>query len=249
MTVKAEAPLKDAIEKCMEIATNSDAANYFLTQLKKAFDKVGKSINPDALLTKLSEFVDNVHLQRDLRADPWSGNVDIKTDFQNLQQNLAESAAKTIKSSVKDGIQMDFALSKQADFLRAFSPTDKATAAALDRIFNYCLANEGMISKGGVIYNANEHGEIQKDEAGNPVRANAEKIKKLINEGLPKYLGEKGIKITTQEKDYPEKKPQVVTKPEVKAPAQPAVEVTSPEVTQEEVETPTTTAGGSRSGG
>ncbi|MDP1603595.1 MAG: hypothetical protein Q8M03_10060 [Legionella sp.] len=249
MAVRAEAPGKEAIKNCMEIAaTNPDAANYFLDQLKRALANVDKSINTAPLLTKISEFVDNVHMQRDFREDPWYGNIEIKTDFQNLQQNLAKDAADRILQAENDSIKMDFALSEQADFLRAFSPSDKAITTALDRIFNYSLATKKMISKGGAIYEANENGEIQTDKAGNPIRANAENVKKIIKAVFQKYLEEKGIKVTTQEKTYPEKKPQVVTKPEVKAPEQPTVEVTTPEVSPAEAETPTTKAGGGMGG-
>lgn len=241
-------PNKEALLRCFAIATTPEAADYLVSQFEKILKKT-KTFDASAkIFSRVVAFAANVHLQRD-RRDPWSGIEEIKTDFQTLQQNLAEVAAKTVSSKVDGNIRMDVAVSDLSELLRVFSvegkPVDPEINAAMDKLFNAYLADNNIISKGSILYEATNDGEVKKDMDGNPVKANVEKIKKIITAGFEKYLEKKEVAATIQSRDYPEKKPPVATKPaEVPVPEQAVPSVTSSSEGPDEGTTPSTTASG-----
>ncbi len=85
----------------------------------------------------------------------------------------------------------------------------KETVDALDKLFNAWLAENYMISKGGVIYEGTKDGRIKQDEKGEKVRANPETLRNKISNkdaGFAHYVQKhnKSIHITVQEQPFPE---------------------------------------------
>ena len=109
---------------------------------------------------------------------------------------------------------MDFAISDLAKLIRGFSADGKALNEALlntlDKLLNAWFARNNLISKDSVIHEGNEQGEILKDAAGQPKKAQVERVKQLIldnKEGFKQFLEEKGIKAEIQQHKFPEQKP------------------------------------------
>ena len=246
-------PNKEALLYCFAIASTPEAADYLVEQFEKKLQNAKGIGSSENVLARVKEYAENVHLQRGSRDNPWSGSSEtVKTDFQNLQQNIADSALKTLISNVDGEVKMDFAVSSYSELLRAFSvdgkPLEPAAIAALDKLFNSSMAAENMLSKNSIIYEATDHGEVRKDKEGNPIKASAEKINRVISENFAKYLDKAGVQVSTQQHAFPDKKPQAVVKPQVAAPEKPSIDVKQPEVMNEETPTPSTTIGGMGSG-
>jgi hypothetical protein len=219
-------PNKDALLYCFAIASTPEAADYLVEQFEKKLKSSKPYDSSEKVLARVKEYATNVHLQRDNRENPWLGTIEkIKTDFQNLQQNLADSALKTLVASVEGEVKMDFAVSSYSELLRAFSidgkPLEPAVIAALDKLFNSSMAADNMISKNGVIFEATAHGEVRKDKDGNPIKAPVEKINRVISENFAKYLEKAGVQVMAQQHAFPDKKPEAAVKPQVVAPEKP----------------------------
>lgn len=208
---EGNAPDSDALQKCFSIATTPEAADYMLAELKTVFKKFKNFKSTDAVLAQAEEYVRNVHLQREGRADPWSGKTDLKTDFQNLQKNLASLAEESLVGQASTRFNMDYAVSQNSELLRAFTandvPVDEKTSKAMDLLFNSYLSESNLVCKGSILFEADEHGNIKKDPAGNPIKGDVEKIKDQI-EHFNEHLAKKGISIATWEQEYPSKQAQ-----------------------------------------
>ena len=88
-------------------------------------------------------------------------------------------------------------------------PLDDKAAAAMDKIFNAWLAQNNMISKGGIIYEAGNDGQIKKDAQGNLVNMDPEIIKKKImspENGFESFVRKynKSLEITMRLHPFPE---------------------------------------------
>lgn len=233
-------PDKDALLACFKFP---EAADYFLEQFEKILKEAGSDVykKSEPILNKIREFVKNTHYQRDTRGFPWDGDMQMRTDFQNLQHHLAEAAVRTITAIIKGIVKMDVAVSSVAQLLRGYSEEGVSLKGvpvdSLDKLFNAWLAENNYLSKGSVIYQANEHGEIVKDKAGNPLRADSEKVLQLMNDdkkGFGKFLGDRGLEIVVQQHQYPEQAPAADKRHEApgtkKDKAAPAPQETRPEV-------------------
>lgn len=225
----------ESIKKCFDFP---ESADYLLPRLIEKLESVGLLAKAQDLVQKVSEFVGVVLKQRSLRGDPWSADPACeRTDFQNLQNNLAMEAQKLLTSAISDPVKMDFALSDMSQFLRGYSvngnPLDPELLDPCDKLFNAWLAENNLLSKHGQIYETMDNGEIRKDAKGMPITADPDKIRTLLNnpaKSFQVYLGKKTIALITQEHPYPEEKPKVNPKVEVrktaeKIPEQPTAEV------------------------
>ncbi|KTD45723.1 substrate of the Dot/Icm secretion system [Legionella rubrilucens] len=249
-------PDKDALLACFKFP---EAADYFLEQFEKILKEAGGDVykKSEPILNKIKDFVKNTHYQRDARGFPWDGDTQMRTDFQNLQHHLAEAAVRTITAIIKGIVKMDVAVSKAAQLLRGYSEEGMALKGvpveSLDKLFNAWLAENNYLSKGSVIYQTNEHGEIVKDKAGNPLRADPEKIMQLMadeKKGFGRFLQDRGLEVVVQQHQYPEQAQTADKRREAqdtakKGKATPAPQETRPEVPST-AESPTS---GGRMGG
>ena len=242
-------PGSEAVMKCFATASTVKGVEYMAEKFGKILTKA-KVENSDIMLKRVQDHVANVKAQLDRRS-PFglTSEDDVKTDFQNMQQNLADAAMERLRASLTDDLRVDFAVSAYADLLRAFTADgkelDPEVVEALDALVNATLAEDDMISKDGVIYKATAAGQPEKDAAGNPVRANGAEVVKVISGPFVEALKDNGIETVLQQHEYPQEE-QVAAKPAAVEPApapapEPAVQ---PEVTP----TPDTPAAGSGMG-
>jgi len=208
-------PDKESLLNTMEVVTTAEAAEYFYRRFAEKLKATKMLESSKDVLEKVLEFVDNVRLC-DSRQNSWRGGSakDILTDFQNLQQKLAETSLQTVTQQVHDDLRLDIAVSDIAQLLRGYStdgvPLEGDLLLALDRLFNAWLANNDMISKGSTIYVCDEHGEIKMDARGQPVKVQAERVRQLIDdqvEGFATYITAKGMPTTVVQHEYPEQAP------------------------------------------
>lgn len=247
-------PDKDALLACFKFP---EAADYFLEQFEKILKEAGSDVykKSEPILNKVRDFAKNTHYQRDARGFPWEGDEQMRTDFQNLQHHLAEAAVRTITAILKGALKMDVAVSKVSQFLRGYSEDGVALSGpsvdSLDKLFNAWLAENNYLSKGSVIYQANEHGEVVKDKAGNPLRADAEAIVQLTRDekkGFGKFLNDRGLEVVVQQHHYPEQKPDVEKRREVQAVAPKGKAAQPPETRPETPSTSEAPVSGGRMG-
>lgn len=121
---------------------------------------------------------------------------------------------------------------------KAAVPLEAAQIDAMDKLFNAWLAEKNLLSKDSVIYEVTKKGEIRQDANGNPIKANAERVRAMINDpknGFYKTLQAKGVQIITQQHDYPSAQPvQAVQKTaeptqQVPTPTRPSEEAGGPQ--------------------
>jgi hypothetical protein len=200
-------PNRDALLKCFHVASTAEAANYMVSQFEKLLNKSNKFDELSVIFSKIKEYAKNVTLQREQRSDPWSGNTKVRTDFQNLQHNLAQSALENVTTKVDGALRMDFAINDNSELLRAFSSdgksVDPAISPSLDTLFNSFLASNNLISKDSSILEATENGDVKIGFDGQPTKASPEQVSKLITEEFPNHLKKEGIDITIVEQNYP----------------------------------------------
>ncbi|STX50237.1 Dot/Icm secretion system substrate [Legionella busanensis] len=249
MSAYLQAPNKDAILKALEVASLSpEAAKYLCERLSETFSKV-KIEASNEVWERVRQFAENVSIRYGKSSDPWTGRPDdIKTDFENAQHNMAVALLDEVSPSLADGqLNMDFAISDDAQLLRAFSlnekPLDAKTATAMDTLFNSWLAENEMVSQDSVIYEADRNGRIKEDKNGQPTKANAERVRQLIadrDNGFAPFLNDKfkahtphqNLKASVQQHAYPEQAP-VVEQP-AEPVSTPAPETRSPAPTAAE---------------
>ncbi|MGQ3889227.1 hypothetical protein ACQUW5_09375 [Legionella sp. CNM-1927-20] len=250
------APNKEAILKALEVASlTPEAANYLCKRLSETLSQVNIAAS-DEVIKRVDRFGKNIELRYGQRSDPWQGRPDvIKTDFQNAQHNMGISLLEELspESLASGNLHMDFAISDDAQLLRAFSlngePLDPEAATAIDTLFNGWLAENEMVSKDSVIYESDSDGRIKENKNGQSTKANAERVKQLIvdrDNGFAPYLDDKFKNHTThevtasvQQHAYPEQ-PRVVEQPVEPVSTTQTPETRTPEPTPTAAEAPAT---------
>lgn len=212
--------------------TSIEAAQYFAGRVKQIFSKANLPDNVvKEVIEKVEEYARLVSFKLLSGSHLWLGQPNESSDFINMQKNIAEEAAHKAIDLINGNLRLDIAINNVSQLLRGYSVDGKALDAnvvdSLDKLFNAWLSEKGVISKGSTLYEATEHGEIKKDSQGKEIKADAERIKSLLNdkdEGFAQFLDKKGIKdITIQQQEYPgaqkeaEKVQEVKKSPEVKA--------------------------------
>jgi hypothetical protein len=78
---------------------------------------------------------------------------------------------------------------------------------ALDNLFNAWLVAHGMLSQDGVLYKADEAGEILCDAKQNQLRVDPNEFRRLMADpehGFKAYAAGKGARVTPVEQQFPE---------------------------------------------
>lgn len=246
------APKTLAINQCMELLKSPEIADYFYEKFETTLKELGLFDRSPEIVEKVKAYVQGVHDQYGVDSDASWQASEVKSDFENLQENIGKRAFDKIRSVVDQFLRIDFAVSAQSELLRAFSKDgqpikDRKLIEIIDQLVNSEFAKEGMVSKGSQIFEVDNHGNMIKDDVGNPVKAPPEKVKEVMAQLFIREMQEKGLEVRAVEHAYaqPQKKEPVVTKPpQVEVTQQPAVpaEPQQPQQTTEEVETPTTPA-------
>lgn len=228
-------PGPDAINKCSEFTQSVD---YFLERLVKTLGSQKVLDKTSELVDKIEELAKVVHQLEALRGKPYEGDpACFRTPFLNLQINLAAKAKEQLSDEIADPVKLDFALSDEAQFLRLYSangkPLDSELLNCCDKLFNAWLAENGMLSKQGQIYEITDDGEIKQDKNGEPITADPGQVRALLKEqnaeSFEAFLNRMKIKLTTEEHSYPAQQP--TAKPTAQAQKQPAPQVSHEEPT------------------
>ncbi|MCP0913789.1 hypothetical protein NKV53_05385 [Legionella sp. 27cVA30] len=202
-------PSTASLYKIMEIATTSEASGYFYTQFNEVLSKAGLGKNMPAIASEIGNFAENIAWQKESATSPWSGDTRMPSSFQNLHQNLAADAAKTIE---KTEIAFHFAISQDSQIIRGYTSdgvdADESTVAAMDKLFNAWLAGNNLISKGGVIYHVDEAGELRQEQ-GQPLKISSAEFGDLLedaNKGFAQFIHKNNdsINFSLQRHAYPE---------------------------------------------
>lgn len=212
----ASLPSAERLIQCMQLATTAEASTYLYQQATKIFAKMRDQ-------APVQQVIDNLKLQADTAtlveenkdAGIWSGKPRAP-DFAVLQSGLSSKAAAVITEmmgSRTTNVTFDYAVGAAAQFLRGYSkdglPLPDEVVAELDTLFSSWLSENNMISKGGVIYQADENGQIKKDAKGNPAVVDVDKLRERISnnaDGFERYVekNSKTIQLKAQEQAYPE---------------------------------------------
>lgn len=187
-------PSSQSVQKCIEIITNPESAKAFVQALETQLKKAGVTEQFQSLIAVARTFADSIELQMP-KFDSWSGKEPkVGSKFQNYQEGIAQQSAELFAGQE---IRFDYALSDEAELLRGYSRgnevLDEVTAKTLDKLFNAWLAEKGMITKNGTIYEADKNGQIIQEKGQNK-KADAEKIRELIidkQNGFSEYVREK----------------------------------------------------------
>ncbi len=258
-------PNSKEIEKAEQVGRQTrKGIRYYAKQFKKMIkrnkmDKIN-SINAKELIEKLDQVVKEVDYSLDSGANAWLKGIGAprSSKVDNLQRGLANESAGILHDKIGDDIRMHIAISDNADIIRGYEAGNKNIVDSenpndLDNLLNGWLAENDIISKDGSLYEKGEDGKIKTDDNGEPIRADADEVKDLINDsenGFDAYMERKGFHSSVQKHEFPK---QVAAEPEA---VEEVAEVASEKVASKETPaTPapsdqsTTPGGGSKGGG
>lgn len=219
-------PYGDALKACFDLCKYSkEAADYFAEKFSEQISKASKEVREQSqeMLKIVKDFANNVGLSLSSQ-NPWlPGGYQEATNFQTMQLHLAEEAATKLSDATKE-VQMDYALGNNGEFLRGYSVGGQVLQGenvdAADKLFNAWLAENNLLSRDSALYQCDANGESLVDNAGNPVRANPDKVKELINDptnGFQSYLQRKGIQVVLQDHTFPTPKGEPPAPPQTTA--------------------------------
>lgn len=179
----------------MEIITEPAAAEFFHQRLDEQFTKAKVNQEFSDLLNDTQKYAQSMGDQSP-NSQVWSGQSPVvKSSFKIYQAKLASESVEKLTSQ---NIHFDFALSDDAEIIRAYSDDNGQTVSndeseTLDSLFNAWLAEHDYVTKEGVICEANADGSVKKENNENK-KADAERVRELITdtkEGFTKYVESK----------------------------------------------------------
>lgn len=189
-------PNATQLESAMNLATTPEAKVYLLSEFMRVAKECGQTEHP-AVTEVITILNENVLLGK--QAAIWAGQPP-KTPFQLQQDSLVARAAKVLSEGTLVRLILDIALSNTAELLRGYSqegaPLDEETLAVIDKLFNAWLAQDELVSKGGVIYEGTTEGDPKTDAQGNPIRANATELRQKIPEEFNSYAKKYNFEVT-----------------------------------------------------
>ncbi len=193
------------LSKCFNLLSNIELVNYFEQQ----FEKLKFSEEVSQSVKEYVKIVKNMNLpnkNRDIQNNIWDGNAIVDNKFNKYYANTAEELSTIFNKQTKE-IDMQFAMNDDAEFLRGYvQENDELTEeeiTALDSQLIAWLADEQLISKGGVIYELPENSTVD-DVNENTKHVNHQKFISLLKNKFVKHLKHNNINLRIQEQKYPE---------------------------------------------
>lgn len=187
---KASLPSPESLNKAVEVASNQlETLQYLAANLYTSLEKSGLVKECAQLIDEVGKLVANAQFNADNQVNAWLGNVkkvlaaNSISDFASFHNFLASMSASELK---QQAVFLDCALSDSSEFIRGYSNEtgdvlEGDELQAMDTLFNAWLAENDMLSKGGVIYQATAHGDIAQDKKGNALIVPAEKLRTLLD--------------------------------------------------------------------
>lgn len=208
MREKVWVPVTGQIQKAMEVAeTSVEAADYLVTRFTEILTQARLSDKPEGqgMLARVEDYAKYVKFKLNSSAQPWFGEAAPTTGFKIMQENLAKDAAIVFKDAAIDGnLRLDFAVSDKCEFIRGYSVDGKALPSQaveqLDKLFNAFLAESGYVGKGGVLYQADEKGEILANQGS--LEEHSQNMRELIKNDFADYLQDKEIPLSIYQQTY-----------------------------------------------
>ncbi|RUR16231.1 hypothetical protein ELY21_13170 [Legionella sp. km535] len=209
---KKPLPPKDILLQLMKLTGNSiNGAAYFAQQFRQLLTDNNMLEECKDIMEKVDEFAAFVHHKLTPSKQHWFGDQNFLSDFQNMQENLANAAAKKLEG-LKGKINLDIAFGKFGELLRGYSATDGSSLSntqvkSLDTILNAWFSRQNNVSKGSKIYQADNNGEVITAANGQPMTGDSKNlIEKITNSdtGFESFMEDKGIAVAVQLHEYPE---------------------------------------------
>jgi hypothetical protein len=208
---KTPLPPKEVLLLCMKVAGSSiEGAEYFASRFEEQLRKAKMLPECNDILDKVKEFSEFVRHKLTSSTQPWLGEQNYLSDFQNMQENLATAAAQKLEGVVNGDIALDVAFGPSGKMLRGYSdangPVSAKVTAALDTLLNSWFSKQDNVSKGSRIFEADKNGEIKLNANGNEVSADSDHLRAMIKDpeaGCETFMEEKGLSITVRLHEYP----------------------------------------------
>lgn len=192
----------ETLNALMETAAGTvDAAEYFVSQYK---ERLGRNPSP-ALIEKLDEWKTLVVAGLTESATKWDGEFVERSQLSNSLMHLSDEAIKDSQVSATENLHLDYAISANANFVRAWSSNNEAVSEkvqdALDLSLNAWFTEQNMLIESGILYQIGAEG---RRTIVDPVL-----MQQLIQDdlrGLKAYLHKKEIELSIERQQYPEQK-------------------------------------------
>lgn len=202
---------KETLLQCMKVAeTSIEAADYFASQFEKQLKEAKALPEFKGILAKVQEYAEFVRHKLTSSTEPWLGQQNHLSDFQNMQNNLATAAVQQLDGEINGPVHMDIAFGESGKMLRGYSdangPVSAKATAALDTLLNSWFSKQNNVSKGSQIFVADKDGEVMLNGNGVEVSADSERLKSVISDpevGCEAFMSEKGIEVSIQLHQYP----------------------------------------------
>lgn len=231
-------PDKEAFERCFEIITTLESAEYLEYAVKARYEDKKDDFNTTKVIV---EFRKNMEAAQRKASKIWIGELPNTSEFKNLNENLSNKAAQDLILKDKDQLIMAIAINNDANFQRGFAVNSNPPTAdelkGLEQLLNGWFAQNNMrsvsstvVDAGGnsipisTLYETDSEGKFLTDAQNNPILILSEKFKDLLMDeklGFSNYCQQKGLNTTTAQQDYPTA---VTTQPQVKQRAEEQVE-------------------------
>lgn len=207
-------PTKQAIQSAMEVARSSmDGANYLATQFEETIKAAKVWEQSQDMMSAVNDFAEKISLLFTSRSsEAWSGQPVDSSRFKNMQTHIADDVMPQLDelSSTGKKLRMDVAINDEAQFVRGYAvdgeAMDNQSIEVFDASFNAWLAENNLISKGSILYEIDQSGQIKRDAQGNELKVNVAKMKELMDDpqkGFAAYLNRKGIEMSILQQEYP----------------------------------------------
>ncbi|MBA3537649.1 MAG: hypothetical protein H0T84_13750 [Tatlockia sp.] len=241
--IQNRVPDTNAIVALIEVVTEPESVDYACVKFDQKFKSLGKNMVEEAkpMRATLEEHRRNIHLQRSPQEKQWAGLLP-ESDYRNYQTGRAAIAGRSLQTNNIVEVQVDYAISNSSQFLRAYSskesPLEIDSQISVDELLSTYLSKNNLFAEvraeGTFIYENDGNGHIRLDEQNNPLNADPERVRELLqdkNKGFQKYLQEHGIKSNLNNHPFPEEAAPAPTPQE--APAAKPAKPEKPEPTPE----------------
>lgn len=205
----------ETLLKLVETATTLPAAEYTREKMLDYFDRFNLTEKSDLVIKEFDKLVDFAATGEPSSAGPWAGTPP-PTRFERFQ---AQNAVKALNEVTEQQVLFEYAISDKTEMIRGYSsqgkPLGEQRSEVFDKLLNAWLAENRMVSKQGVVYEADENGVIKKDSEGQPKRADADRLRQMIadkQQGLSAFISRQNGKVELSIKSYPYQAPQAAQK-------------------------------------
>ncbi len=253
-----------SLVRAKEVASTPSAVDYLLQTAEILVDGCKDSDKHKMMLDNLYEHqVKITRLGTRDSAMTYENEKQVRNDHDNYQYRTALDSVKTLTELTKPDtpIKLGYAVNAESMVKRFYLQDEvkmgKKASEASDEFLNAFLSQHELITKDGVIFDYDsEEKDIAKDDNGNSIRADTDKIVKVISnpENSADYdpnfksfkdyaseLSRDKLKFETKQYAYPTPQATAEVSAEVKAP-EPVAPVTPEVITPEPVDAPTPVA-------